>query len=171
LSAWERDMDDFYPMTRKGFDKLKAELDHLESVVMPSIAEKIGAARSEGDLKENAEYHAQREAQGLMQAKINLIRTKLAKAQIIDPATLPRDQVSFGATVTVRDPDLGDEEVFTLVGAGEEDYDQGRILITSPMASGLVGKKIGDVAKIPAPKGSYELEILSISFDYLDGDA
>ena len=163
-------MDDTYPMTRKGFDKLKAEADHLDTVVMPSIAEKIAAARAEGDLSENAEYHAQREAQGLLQAKINLIRTKLAKAQIIDPASLPRDQVCFGATVTVKDPDFGDEEVYTLVGAGEEDYDQGRILTTSPLGAGLLGKKIGQTAKIPAPKGSYELEILSISFDYLDGE-
>ncbi len=161
-------MDDLFPMTRKGFDKLKAEAEHLESVVMPSIAEKIAAARAEGDLKENAEYHAQREAQGLMQAKINLIRTKLAKAQIIDPATLPRDQVAFGCTVTVKDPDLGDEEVYTLVGAGEENYDQGRILVTSPLGIGLLGKKIGETAKIPAPKGSYELEVVSINYDFLD---
>jgi len=163
-------MDDTYPMTRKGFDKLKAEMEHLDGVVMPSIAEKIGAARGEGDLKENAEYHAQREAQGLLQAKINLLRTKLAKAQIIDPAAMPRNQVCFGATVTVKDPDFGDEEVYTLVGAGEEDYDQGRILTTGPLGAGLLGKKIGEKAKIPAPKGSYELEVLSISFDYLDGD-
>jgi transcription elongation factor GreA len=163
-------MDDLYPMTRKGFDKLKAEVEHLETVVMPGIAEKIGAARSEGDLKENAEYHAQREAQGLLQAKINLIRTKLAKAQIIDPTTLPRDQVAFGATVTVKDPDLGDEEVFTLVGSGEENYDEGRILVNSPLGSGLLGKKIGETAQIPAPKGSYELEVVAISYAFLDGE-
>ena len=163
-------MDDTYPMTRKGFDKLKSEMEHLDGVVMPSIAEKIGAARGEGDLKENAEYHAQREAQGLLQAKINLLRTKLAKAQIIDPAAMPRNQVCFGATVTVKDTKFGDEEVYTLVGAGEEDYDQGRILTTSPLGAGLLGKKIGEKAKIPAPKGSYELEVVSISFDYLDGD-
>jgi transcription elongation factor GreA len=163
-------MDDLYPMTRKGFDKLKAEVEHLETVVMPGIAEKIGAARSEGDLKENAEYHAQREAQGLLQAKINLIRTKLAKAQIIDPTTLPRDQVAFGATVTVKDPDLGDEVVFTLVGSGEENYDEGRILVNSPLGSGLLGKKIGETAQIPAPKGSYELEVVAISYAFLDGD-
>ena len=163
-------MDDYYPMTRKGFDKLKAEADHMDNVLMPGIAEKIAAARSEGDLKENAEYHAQREAQGLLQAKINMIRTKLAKAQIIDPSTLPRDQVCFGATVTVKDPDLGDEEIYTLVGAGEEDYDKGRVLVTSPLGQGLLGKKIGHTAKIPAPKGSYELEIVSISFAYLEGE-
>ena len=164
-------MDDMFPMTRKGYEKLKAEAEHLDGVVLPGIAEKIAAARSEGDLKENAEYHAQREAQGMIQAKLNLLRTKLAKAQIIDPATLPRDQVCFGATVTVKDVDLDEEEVFTLVGAGEEDYDKGRILVTSPLGAGLLGKKIGQKAKIPAPKGSYELEVVGISFDYLEGDA
>ena len=163
-------MEEYVPMTREGFAKLKAEVERLEAVEMPQIAEKIGAARAEGDLKENAEYHAQREAQGLLQAKINLLKTKLARAQIIDPATLPRDQVCFGATVTVKDVDLGDEEEYTLVGAGDENYDKGRILITSPLGQGLLGKRIGEKAEIPAPKGSYELEILAIRHDYLGGD-
>jgi transcription elongation factor GreA len=162
-------MDEYVPMTRDGFNKLKAEADRLEQIEMPAIADKIAQARSEGDLKENAEYHAQREAQGLLQAKINLIKTKLARAQIIDPATLPRDQVCFGATVLVKDPDLGDEEEYTLVGAGEEDYDKGRILVTSPLGQGLLGKKIGETAEIPAPKGSYALEVVEIKFDYLEG--
>jgi transcription elongation factor GreA len=167
--SWNAVMEDSVPMTREGFNKLKAEMERMDRVEMPAIAEKIAAARAEGDLKENAEYHAQREAQGLLQAKINLIKSKLARAQIIDPATLPRDQVSFGATVTVRDVDLGDEEEYTLVGAGEEDYNNGRILVTSPLGQGLLGKRIGDRAEIPAPKGSYELEILSISYAWLEG--
>jgi transcription elongation factor GreA len=162
-------MDDYVPMTREGFNKLKADLERMEGVEMPAIAEKIGAARSEGDLKENAEYHAQREAQGMLQARINVIKSKLARAQIIDPATLPRDQVCFGSTVVVKDVDLGDEEEYTLVGAGEEDYDKGRILVTSPLGQGLLGKKIGETAKIPAPKGSYELEVVAIRFDFLEG--
>ena len=164
-------MDDYVPMTRDGFNKLKADLERMDGVEMPAIAEKIGIARSEGDLKENAEYHAQREAQGLLQAKINLLKSKLARAQIIDPSTLPRDQVCFGATVTVKDVDLGDEEEYTLVGAGEEDYNKGRVLVTSPLGQGLLGKKIGETAEIPAPKGSYELEVVSIRFDYLEGSA
>ena len=162
-------MDEYVPMTREGFNKLKSEAERLETVEMPKIAEKIAAARAEGDLKENAEYHAQREAQGLLQAKINLLKSKLARAQIIDPATLPRDQVCFGCTVTVKDVDLGDEEQYTLVGAGEEDYDKGRILVTSPLGQGLLGKKIGETAEIPAPKGSYELEVVSINFGFLEG--
>src|SRR3954453_18239397 len=162
-------MEEYVPMTRTGFNKLKAEAERMERVEMPAIAEKIAAARAEGDLKENAEYHAQREAQGLMQAKISLLKTKLARAQIIDPSKLPRDQVCFGSTVTVKDVDMGDEEEYTLVGAGDEDYDKGRILLTSPLGQGLVGKRIGEKAEIPAPKGSYELEVLSIRFDYLEG--
>jgi transcription elongation factor GreA len=162
-------MEEYVPMTREGFNKLKAEAERMESVQMPAIAEKIAAARAEGDLKENAEYHAQREAQGLLQAKINLIKTKLARAQIIDPATMPRDQVCFGATVIVKDADVGDEEEYTLVGAGEEDYDKGRILVTSPLGQGLIGKRIGETANIPAPKGSYDLEVVAIRFDYLEG--
>jgi transcription elongation factor GreA len=162
-------MDDYVPMTREGFNKLKADLERMEGVEMPAIAEKIGAARSEGDLKENAEYHAQREAQGMLQARINVIKSKLARAQIIDPSTLPRDQVCFGSTVIVKDIDLGDEEEYTLVGAGEEDYDKGRILVTSPLGQGLLGKRIGETAEIPAPKGSYELEVVAIRFDFLEG--
>lgn len=163
-------MDDYIPMTRTSYYKLKAEVERLDGVEMPAIAEKIAAARAEGDLKENAEYHAQREAQGLLQARINEKKYKLSKATIIDPSTMPRDQVSFGATVVVKDVDLGDEEEYTLVGSGEEDYNRGRILITSPLGQGLLGKKIGDTATIPAPKGSYDLEIVSIRFDYLEGD-
>ncbi len=163
-------MDEYIPMTRAGFNKLKADMERMDGVEMPAIAEKIGAARSEGDLKENAEYHAQREAQGLLQARINLIKSKLSKANIIDPSTLPKDQVSFGATVVVKDVDLGDEEEYTLVGSGEEDYNRARILVTSPLGQGLLGKKIGDTATIPAPKGSYDLEIVAIRFDFLEGE-
>lgn len=162
-------MDDYFPMTRSGYEKLKAELDHLDGVEMTAIAEKIAEARAEGDLKENAEYHAQREAQGMLQAKINLLRLKVAKASIIDPSKLPKDQVSFGATVTVVDVDLDDEEEYTLVGAGDEDYNKGRILVTSPLGQGLLGKKIGEVADIQAPKGTFQLKVKAISFDYLEG--
>ena len=101
-------MDDYVPMTRGGFAKMKAEVEQMERVQMPAIAEKIAAARAEGDLKENAEYHAQREAQGMLQAKINLLKTKLARAQIIDPSKLPRDQVCFAVQRVVDD--LGESQ-------------------------------------------------------------
>ena len=107
-------MTDFIPMTREGYNRKRAEVARLEDEEMPKIAEKIAVARSEGDLSENAEYHAQREAQGMLQAKINKLRSDLARASIVDPSKLPTDQVVFGATVVVRDLDLDDQEEFTL---------------------------------------------------------
>lgn len=158
-------MSDLIPMTRTGYEKIKAEADHLEHVEMPAIAHRIATARSEGDLGENAEYHGAKESQGLLQAKINLLRDKLARAALVDPSKLPRDEVVFGATVVVKDLDFGDEEIFILVGAGEEDYDAGKILVTSPLAQGLIGKKKGDQAEIEVPKGTMKFEILEIRFE------
>lgn len=158
-------MTDYIPMTQAGYTKIKAELDRLENEEMPKIAEKIAEARAEGDLRENAEYHGARETQGMLQAKINLLRDKLARASIIDPSTLPKDEVVFGCTVTVKDLDFDDEEEFTLVGAGEEDYDSGKILITSPIGQGLLGKKVGEQAEIAVPKGTVKFEILKIRWE------
>ena len=158
-------MSDPVPMTRVGYDKIKAQMDHLQNVEMPEIEERIGRAREEGDLSENAEYHGQREAKALLQAKINLLRDKLARASIIDPASLPKDEVAFGATVVVKDLDYGDEETFTLVGAGEEDYDAGKILVTSPIGQGLLGKKVGETVAIEVPKGVLKYEVLDIRRD------
>lgn len=152
-------------MTRAGYQKLRDQLDHLENVLMPEIEKRIGEARSEGDLSENAEYHGARESQGMLQAKINLLRGKLANASILDPTKMPKDQVSFGMTVVVKDLDCDDEEEYTLVGAGEEDYDSGKILVTSPLAQGLVGKKKGDKVDIPVPAGTLRYEILGFRFD------
>ena len=150
------------PMTREGYNKLKAEIEHLEAVVMPQIAEKIAEAREEGDLKENAEYHAQRENQGMTQAKIMELKGKIARADIVDISQLPKDQVVFGCTVTVKDLTYMDEEDFTLVGEGEDDLDAGKILITSPIGQGLLGKKVGEVAEIEVPAGLQKFEILKI---------
>src|SRR6478752_9997758 len=105
-------MSDIVPMTRAGYDKIKAELDHMENVELPAIAARVATARSEGDLSENAEYHGARESQGLLQAKINLLRDKLARASLVDTSKLPKGEVVFGATVVVKDLDFGDEEIF-----------------------------------------------------------
>ena len=158
-------MSDLIPMTRTGYEKIKAELDHMEQVEMPAIAARVATARSEGDLSENAEYHGAKESQGMLQAKINLLRDKLARAALVDTSKLPKDEVVFGATVVVKDLDFGDEEMFILVGAGEEDYDAGKINVTSPLAQGLLGKKPGDKVEIDVPKGTMSFEILSIRFD------
>lgn len=158
-------MADRIPMTRAGYDKIKAELDELENVKMPEIEKRIAAARAEGDLRENAEYHGARESQGLLQAKINALKEKLAHASIIDTAKVNKDQVSFGCTIVVKDLDFGDKEEFTLVGAGEEDYDTGRINVASPLAQGFVGKKVGDRVEVQVPAGTNRFEILEIRFD------
>ncbi len=164
-------MTSYIPMTRQGYDRKKAELERLENEEMPRIAEKIAEARAEGDLKENAEYHAQREAQGMLQAKINKLRSDLANASILDPAKMPKDEVAFGCTVVVKDLDYGDEEEFTLVGSGDEDYDKGRYLITSPIGQGLLGRKKGETVEIEVPKGTLKFEILAVRYDGLEQDA
>ncbi|MEM6654251.1 MAG: transcription elongation factor GreA [Planctomycetota bacterium] len=158
-------MIDSVPMTRAAYDRKKAELDEMENVKMPAITEKVAEARAEGDLKENAEYHGAREEQGMLQAKINELKAKLSKATIVDTATLPKDEVVFGCTVTVKDLDFGDNEEFTLVGLGDEDLDNGKINITSPLAQGLVGKKVGETAEVEVPAGTNRFEVLEIRFE------
>ena len=158
-------MSERIPMTRVGYDKLKADLEHLQSVEMPKILERLATARAEGDLSENAEYHGARESQGMMQARINLLQDKLSRAVMMDAMQFPKDEVAFGSTVRVKDLNFDDDEEFTLVGAGEEDYDTGKILITSPLAQGLVGKKVGDRVEIDVPQGKLRFEILEIRVD------
>jgi transcription elongation factor GreA len=157
-------MSERIPMTRTGYDKLKAELDQLNTVELPKILERLGKARAEGDLNENAEYHGAQESRLLMEARINALRDKISRAALIDPCAQSGDQVAFGCTVKLKDLNFGDTEEFTLVGAGEEDYDSGKILITSPLAQGLVGKKTGDRVEIAVPQGTLKFEILDISF-------
>ena len=153
------------PMTRAAYDRKRAEVELMEGDQMSAITEKIAEARAEGDLKENAEYHAQREAQGLLQAKINQIKGELSRAQIIDMANVPRDEVAFGATVKVLDLDLDDDEEMTLVGAGDEDYDLGKYLITSPIGQGLLGSKIDEVVEIAVPAGTMRFKVLEIRYE------
>ena len=153
------------PMTQKAYDRLRAEIEELDNVIMPQIAEDIATARAEGDLKENAEYHAQREKQGMTQARINERKDKISRAIIVDPSQIPRDQVAFGATVKVLDVDIDDEEEITLVGEGDEDYDNGRYKITSPIGRGLLGKKVGETAQIAVPKGTLNFKVLEIRYE------
>jgi transcription elongation factor GreA len=149
-------------MSKDGYEKLKSQLDHWKNEEMPRIAEHIAHARGYGDLSENAEYDAAREAQGMLQAKINELESRLARAFIVDKTAINNDRVVFGTSVRVKDLDLDEEEVFTLVGPGDEDYDQNRILTSSPIGQGLIGKKVGDVAEIPVPRGVLKFEILAI---------
>jgi transcription elongation factor GreA len=152
------------PTTREGFEKIRDEIRQLEDVEMPKIAQKIADARAEGDLSENAEYHGQREAQGLLQARINRLKAKLASSYIVDKAAIPKGIVAFGCVVTVKDTADGVEEKYQFVGPGEEDYsgDVLKILTSSPLAKAMLGKKPGEQVDVPLPKGSRRMEIVAI---------
>lgn len=158
-------MIDSVPMTRAGYNKIKAEIERLEDGELPKVIEKLAEAREEGDLKENAEYHAQRENQSMLMAKIDNLKDKIARASIVDTSQLPKDEVAFGATVTVEDLAYGDEEQFTLVGAGEDDLKNGKIPIASPFGQGLLGSKVGDEVEIDAPAGKLKFKILQIEYE------
>ncbi|HSQ56206.1 MAG TPA: transcription elongation factor GreA [Gemmata sp.] len=155
--------DDRIPMTREGYDKLKGELDRLRNVEMIEVTKRVAAAREMGDLSENAEYHAAREDQGLLQARVNDLSDRLARALIVDPSNLPKDTVAFGSRVRVLDLDLDEEETFEVVGPGQENPDKGRILSTSPIGQGLIGRKTGETVMIPVPRGTIRLKVLEIS--------
>jgi transcription elongation factor GreA len=152
------------PITREGYEKKKAELDRMENVQMLEVAKRIAAARELGDLSENAEYHAAREDQGMLKARIDALKDQLSRAYFVDKTTLPTDTVVFGARVRVKDLDQGDEEIFQLVGPGEEDYNENKILTTSPIGQGLMGKRLGEVAEIAVPMGKVRFEIVEISY-------
>ncbi|WP_437186494.1 transcription elongation factor GreA [Planctomicrobium sp. SH668] len=155
---------DRQPITREGYEKLRAEIKHLDEVVMPQIAQNIADARAEGDLKENAEYHGQREEQGRVQAKIYQLNAKLASCYVVDKADMPKGQVTFGSTVTIKELDGGDEETYEFVGPGEEDYsgDVMKILTASPIAVALMGKKEGDRVEVSLPRGTMKFEVVKI---------
>jgi len=158
-------MSDSIPMTREGYNKIRAELDRLETEEMPVILDRLASARAEGDLSENAEYHGARESQGMLQAKINELKGKLSRATILDPAAMPQGEVRFGATVKVKRKGSKSTETYTLVGAGEDDYDLGRILVNSPLAQGFLGTKKGSTVTIQLPKGPTEFTILDVHYE------
>jgi transcription elongation factor GreA len=155
--------DDRIPITREGYDKLRADLDRMQGFEMIEVTKRVATARAMGDLSENAEYHAAREDQGILQAKINELKDRMSRAYILDKSNLPTDSVVFGSRVKVKDLDYDDEEIFELVGPGDEDYDKNKILITSPIGQGLLGKKVGETADIAVPKGTIRYEVLEIS--------
>jgi transcription elongation factor GreA len=156
-------VEDRIPMTREGYDKLKTELDRLRNFEMLEVTKRVASAREMGDLSENAEYHAAREDQGILQARINDLSDRVARAVIIDPASLPKDTVAFGSKVKVMDLDIDEEETFELVGPGQENPDNGRILSTSPIGQGLIGRRKGETVEIPVPRGTIRFKVLDIS--------
>ena len=128
------------PISREGYEKLKADLDRMQNVEMTEMARRVATARDMGDLRENAEYHAAREDHGMLQARVDALKDKLSRAYLMDRSTLPTDAVVFGVRVRVKDLDLDEEEVYELVGPGDDDFMKNKILITSPIGQGLLGK-------------------------------
>jgi transcription elongation factor GreA len=153
---------DRVPMTREGYEKLKADLDRMQNHEMLEVTKRIAAAREMGDLSENAEYHAAREDQGMLQARIDAKKDQLARAEIVDPSKVVADQVVFGARVRIKNLDSGELEVYELVGPGDEDYDKNKILTTSPRGKGLLGKKVGEKVEIQVPRGTLRYQIMDI---------
>jgi len=154
------------PMTLRGAEKLREELEYLKSVRRPEIIAAIADAREHGDLKENAEYHAAREQQGFCEGRIKDIEAKLPTAQVIDISKMPKTgRVIFGATVQVLNLDNDEETNWRIVGDDEADFKQNLISVNSPIARGLIGKEQDDVVTIQTPGGEVEYEIIKV--DYL----
>ena len=151
------------PMTPQGAQKLRDELSRLKEE-RPKISREIGVAREHGDLKENAEYHAAKDRQGMSEARIKDIEDKLARAEIIDPTKLSGDRVRFGAFVKVTNLDTDEETSYQIVGADEADVNSGTISISAPLARALIGKSIGDEIVINLPAGKRRYEIAEIDF-------
>ena len=152
------------PMTAAGYAALAAELKRRQQEERPRIIAAIAEARSHGDLSENAEYHAAKEAQGHNEGRINELEDKLARAEIIDPSKLSGSVVKFGATVTLIDEDTEEKRVFQIVGESEADVKSGKVSITSPTARALIGKSQGDSVEVNTPGGGKSYEILKVAF-------
>ena len=153
------------PLTQEGWDSLSVELDRLKKVDRPQVIEDIAEARSHGDLKENAEYHAAREKQGMIEARIADLEDKLSRATIIKFEGQNTDTVKFGAFVTVSDENTGDEKTYRIVGDLEADITTNKISLSSPIAKALIGKKVDDLVEVRVPKGNLEYVILEIRFE------
>ena len=160
-------MDERVPMTPRGYEALKQELQRLKSVERPANVKDIEEAIAHGDLSENAEYHAAKEKQAHIAGKIAMLDDKIARAQVIDPAGQSPDKVRFGATVQLSDIETEDEVQYTIVGEDEADAKQGRISVTSPVARALMNREVGDEVTVKVPKGVREFEVLEIRFDAL----
>ncbi len=152
-----------YPMTKQGAEALEVELKQLKSVVRPQLSQAIAEARELGDLKENAEYHAAREQQGMVEARIRDIEGRLSNAQVIDVTSIPHTgKVIFGTTVTIANVDTDEEVVYQIVGEDEADIKSGKISVGSPIARALIGKDEGDVVAVRTPGGVVEYEIVEV---------
>jgi transcription elongation factor GreA len=150
------------PITREGYGRIREELERLKREDRVKISKEISVARSHGDISENAEYHAAREKQGWIEAKIRNLETRLASSEIVDVPKGPRERVAFGVKVRLEDLDSGEEKVYSIVGPHEANIDEGTISITSPLARATLGKQPGDEVVVEAPGRTKEYEILEI---------
>jgi len=153
------------PSTKDGAEALAAELKELKSVRRPAVIQAIAEAREHGDLKENAEYHAAREEQGFIEARIKDLEGKLSNAQIIDITKLPNNgKVVFGTTVVIYDEEKDQETTYQIVGEDEANIKENKISVSSPVARALIGKEVDDVAIVKAPGGDLEYEIVDVKY-------
>jgi len=154
-----------HPMTKEGADALQLELNKLKKEDRPQVTEAIAVARDHGDLKENAEYHAAREMQGLIEGRIQQIEAVLSHAQVIDVTKLsPNGKIVFGTTVTVLNVDTDEEVTYKIVGHDEADIKHDKISVNSPIARALIGKEEGDEVIVAAPKGNIDYEIIQVEY-------
>ena len=155
---------DKFPITAAGHSKLFEEVQRLQQVERPRIIQAIAVARGHGDLSENAEYHAAKEAQSLNEGRIAELEDKLSRAEVIDVTKLSGSTIMFGATVTLVDEDTEEKKVYQIVGETEANVKQGKVSITSPTARALIGKKVGDTVEVNTPGGGKSYEILDVAF-------
>lgn len=152
-------------MSQEGYDKLRAQIKHLEEVERPEVIRQIAEAREKGDLSENAEYDAAKEAQGKLESKIAQLKSTLAEAKILDPSKLTKtNEVQILSKVEMKNVDNGMKVTYTIVSEGEANLKEGKISIKTPIAQGILGKKVGDIAEVTVPRGVMKFEIMSISF-------
>jgi transcription elongation factor GreA len=151
-------------MSEEGYKKLVAELKELETVQRPKISAAIAEARDKGDLSENAEYDAAKEAQGMLEMKINQLKAVIGDAKIIDPSKLNTDTVQILTKVGLKNVKTGMKMAYTIVSESEANLKEGKISVNTPIAQGLLGKKVGDIAEITIPQGKISLEVTSITF-------
>ena len=156
------------PITASGLRRLKEELKQLQTVERLKISKEIEVARGHGDLRENAEYHAAKEKQSHIEGRINSLNDWIARAEVVDVSKLSGDKVVFGATVKLLDVESEKEATYTLVGELEADIKRRLISVTSPLARGLIGKAVGDLATVQSPGGPREYEVIEVVFEELD---
>jgi transcription elongation factor GreA len=158
-------MSDRVPLTKKGFETIRDELKRLKTSERRDVANQLELARAHGDLKENADYDAARERQGMLEAMIRDLEDVLARAEVIDTSRLSGDRVVFGATVELYNTDTEEDSRIRIVGEAEADVKVGRISVTSPLARGLIGKHVDDTVRVKTPGGHKEYEITDVSFE------